>query len=357
MQDFAKIKAIGALNVTRLLDHWGVEYKFISEAEIDFLNPVRNDKHFGSCRYNFIKDIGSDFAASALDERDFAALGEAFDKSDFNLDAAKTRMGFDIVGLTKMLFNCRTNADAANKLAHDLLTLNEQSPIATVSDEAIAQRKALAKHKKDKTVDFSRTLLEKCVSYKGTLGEVYLESRALKPVGVDKDIRYHAAMQHVTNGVKALFPALIFAIQQQPGGTVEGIHRIFLTHDGKGKANVPNPKMALGNVKGNAIWFGTPGKRLWVSEGPENALSLFCCGASFVACSINAGNLPYVTAPSCVETLIICADRDKAGVEAAKQALAIGQASGLDAQLLFPDKKKMPNGKWADFNDILRYGK
>jgi len=355
--DFTKIKAVGALNVERLFDLWGVEYKNVNECELDFINSARGDRHYGACRYNFVKDIGSDFAAGCFSDDQFKALGPAFDARDFNLDASQQRMGFDIVGLTKMLFGCVNNAEAADRLARDLNTLHAISPIATISDEAIAQRKRALEQKKFKRVDFARSLLTHCVSYKGTLGETYLASRAIHLTGLDTVIRYHPSMQHEDNGVKSLFPALIFPIQNIPGGTVEGIHRIFLQDDGNGKAKVKNPKMALGTVKGNAIWFGEPSDRLYIAEGPENALSIYASGAKFVACSINAGNMSHVSIPETVTSLVICADRDKAGIEAARSTAAIKALEGMDIEFLYPELRKLANGKFADFNDILRNAK
>jgi hypothetical protein len=357
MKDFTHIKALGALNAERLLTEWGVEYKLINEAEIDIINSARGDKSFGACRYNMVKDIGSDFAAPTVDDSVFKSLGPTFDRSDFNLQASASRMGFDIIGLAKMLFNYPSNTAAAERLANDLERLDAVSPIARITEEAIAQRKALAEHKKAKKIDFARSLLEKCSSYKGTLGEIYLNYRGIKLTDLEGTIRFHSAVQHDDGGIKALYPTLVFPIQSIPNGTVEGIHRIYLQRDGRGKAPVTNPKMALGPVRGNAVWFGEPNEILYVAEGPENALSVYCSGAKFVACAINAGNMPNIAIPSIVRVLVICGDRDKAGIAAVKETVLRRELEGFTVQVLYPKKMVLPNGKYADFNDVLRAGK
>ena len=115
--------------------------------------------------------------------------------------------------------------------------------------------------------------------------------------------------------------------------------------------------MALGTVRGNAIWFGEPDDRLYIAEGPENALSIYASGAKFVACSFNAGNMSHVSIPETVTSLVICADRDKAGIEAARSTAAIKALEGMDIEFLYPELRKLANGKFADFNDILRNAK
>ena len=111
--------------------------------------------------------------------------------------------------------------------------------------------------------------------------------------------------------------------------------------------------MAIGEVKNNALWFGDEmAETLYIAEGPENALTIYQNGAALVACAINAGNMPNVQIPPLVTKIVLCGDRDRAGLLAIKAGLNIYKK--LNVSVLLPIEKKLKNGKYADFNDIAR---
>jgi DNA primase len=125
------------------------------------------------------------------------------------------------------------------------------------------------------------------------------------------------------------------------------VHRVFIKQDGSGKADIPNPKKALGDKQGNAIWFGTPGPTLYVAEGPESALSVRALGYSFVACTIDAGNMASLEVPEYVKSVVIIPDNDSAGKTAAAQLLIKLGCKGLKVQTV-----QLPAGI-NDPNDLI----
>ena len=339
------LKAHANANIERLLDKWGIRYKFASDDELDFIANFRNDGDFGACRYNVKKGIGADFAAT-VSSNSFSRVGFGLDRSDFDLGATGgSGAYFDIIGLCKLVKGLATYTEAFNSLAYDLHELSKQSPLSPKL--AIDQ----TNHSEFK-LELAKTLLNNTVDYKGTLAEKYLNSRAIylnKPA----EIRFHARVFHKVS--ERFFPCLILPVRALPTSDLLGVHRIFISSSGDSKALVDNPKMLLGKLKGNAIWFGDPQcDTMYLAEGPENALTLYAQdNVNLMCCGISSGNLPAVSIPETVKKIVVCADRDIAGMKAASKAVNTF-AKGHEVSVLLPPMKKLSNGKFADFNDIAR---
>jgi len=65
--------------------------------------------------------------------------------------------------------------------------------------------------------------------------------------------------------------------------------------------------------------------------------------------------MPNLDIPRYVKELILCPDRDKAGISAARRSNEIYNAGKRvsSVSILLPEKRKLANGKYCDFNDIL----
>src|SRR5207245_1346722 len=83
-------------------------------------------------------------------------------------------------------------------------------------------------------------------------------------------LRYSPRLDHHPSG--ASFPALVAAVQS-PAGRVTAIQRTFLSEDGRAKAAVDRPKLALGDFGTGAVRLAPPAAVLGLCEGIESALS------------------------------------------------------------------------------------
>ncbi len=143
-----------------------------------------------------------------------------------------------------------------------------------------------------------------------------------------------------------MLPALVAAITIWPGRNVVGVHRTFLRADGKGKAPVTNPKMRIGRCGGGAVRLAPDGPELVLSEGIETGLSVQQATNKPVWATLSTSGLRSVILPPEVETVIIAADADEPGEEAAQAAARRFIAEGRTVKIA-----RAPRG--MDFNDLL----
>lgn len=346
----AQLKEVALLNIQNLFHLWGIEYTKVNEVEYDFISKSRIDNHFGAVRFNVEKGLGADFASTTFTESDFNAIGAGFSREDFGFSKSKVASyGFDIIGLCQRIHGLDTYNQGYRQLASDLKQVEKISGVQKPDLDAHVKRIERNQADLKKKIDYALTILKWSKNYRGTIGEKYLNYRSIALIDHEKDMTFHGKIMCKDAG-KPL-PALLFAIRNLPETDVVGIHRIYIKEDGQGKADIANPKMAVGSVKGNAIWFGTPCDTLYIVEGPENALTLRLIGADFVACAVFAGNIPNLTIPDYVTKVVICPDRDKAGIAAANKALIAYNKKSPRVNL--PKEKILKNGKYADFNDLL----
>lgn len=178
----------------------------------------------------------------------------------------------------------------------------------------------------------------------GTLAEAYLRWRAIDPP-------YPAALRFAAlpYGNSGPLPCLVCAVRDS-GGQLTGIQRIWLTDDGRGKAAVPKPKLSLGRLRGGAIRLGDLDGTgcVTVCEGPEDGLSLAAMLGGPVWVAAGASFLPAMQFPPEVQSVLIGADNDPAGRDAADRAASAYAARGLLVRIL------RPLAGCKDFNDELR---
>jgi DNA primase len=177
----------------------------------------------------------------------------------------------------------------------------------------------------------------------GWPAKAYLIGRGLRPVPAWKRLRT-AVLHHPDAGEH---PAIVAPVTGA-GGTLEGIQRTFLTADG-GKLPVRDPKLSLGRVRGGAIRLVAPAEELVLCEGLEDGLSLAqeLSGAS-VWVAPGAGMLAVMCLPPIVSSVIIAADNDAAGEQAARRAAERFASEGRRVRIMRPDPA------YKDWNDQLR---
>lgn len=190
----------------------------------------------------------------------------------------------------------------------------------------------------------ARSIWDRTIPAAGSLAESYLAFRGIQPP-FPPDIRFSC----LPCGSRRQMPCLVAAVRDK-AGAVTGIQRIFLRDDGMGKADMAKPKLSLGAVKGGAIRLGdlNSSGMVTVCEGPEDGLSLLAMGAGPVWVAAGATFLPHMVFPAEVRSVVIGADNDPAGSQAAQDAAHAFAARGLSVRIIRPLE-------WAkDFNDELK---
>jgi len=173
--------------------------------------------------------------------------------------------------------------------------------------------------------------------------EDYLLSRGLQPVPAWERLRatvlrYPEAGKH---------PAIIAPVTAA-SGAVEGIQRTFLTPERR-KLPVRDPKLSLGRVRGGAIRLAEPANEVVLCEGLEDGLSLAQeLPDAHVWAAPGAGMLSAISLPSIVSHVIIAADNDAPGEQAAMQAAERFASDGRHVRIMRPDPA------YKDWNDQLR---
>ena len=174
----------------------------------------------------------------------------------------------------------------------------------------------------------------------------YLRRRAIT-IAPAATIRDHPGLTHGPTGQN--LPAMVAAITG-PDRKVIAIQRTFLRCDGRGKANVSQPKMALGPIGAGAVRLGPAGPVLGIAEGIETGLSAMELFGLPVWCSLSAGRLDRLWLPPEALEVQIFGDNGGPGHEAAERAARAYQGQGRRVVVRFPPEN------FGDFNDLLSAG-
>ena len=192
----------------------------------------------------------------------------------------------------------------------------------------------------------ARKIWDGAVPITDTLAEAYLRGRAIT-CDLPDTLRFHPDVRHEHIGKS--YPALVARVDGSEG---LAIHRTYLRPDGSGKAEIEPSKMMLGSVTGGAVRLADEAGTLIVAEGIETALSLANragqADASIWA-ALSASGMKALRLPKPVGQLIVAADGDKAGREAAAVLAKRAVEIGWEAFLLHA-----PEGQ--DWNDSLKSG-
>jgi putative DNA primase/helicase len=176
----------------------------------------------------------------------------------------------------------------------------------------------------------------------GTLAEGYLASRGLH-VPPPSTLRFHPGLKHPSGSD---WPAMVALVTRGFDDAPLAIHRTFLARDGRGKAPVDPQKMMLGPCRGGAVRLAPAGDVLMVGEGIETCLAAVQATGDPAWAALSASGLKRLDMPESVRDVIILADGDKPGEEAARYAARRWNRQGRRVRIARP-----PRG--MDFNDML----
>lgn len=177
----------------------------------------------------------------------------------------------------------------------------------------------------------------------GTLVEVYLKARGIT-LAPPPSLRFHPALKHAPTGLE--MPAMVAAVQAV-GRRIVGVHRTYLVMDGTRKAQVSEPRMSLGSLRGGAVRLAKAGDELVIAEGIESALSVIQATGRAVWAALSTSGLAALELPPGVREIIIAGDADDAGRAAAAKAARRWQCGGVRVRIA------MPNTEGEDWNDVL----
>ncbi|HMO48160.1 MAG TPA: toprim domain-containing protein [Rubrivivax sp.] len=178
---------------------------------------------------------------------------------------------------------------------------------------------------------------------------LYLKRRGFGGVWpLPECLRLHRALPY-WHGTDKLgtFPAMVAPLVA-PDGRAVALHRTYLQADGR-KADVPSVKKltaASGPLAGACIPLFKPEHGvLGLAEGIETALAGWCGSGVPTVAAYCAGNLAAWQWPPGVRHIVVFADNDPAGAEAAGKLRQRARAAGLAVKVMAPTE---PGSDWCD---------
>ncbi|MGJ0427312.1 DUF7146 domain-containing protein [Methylocystis sp.] len=226
-------------------------------------------------------------------------------------------------------------------------TLDEARRFLRVQREMPTQR--LNKNPSEcDTIALARKIWAASQPIAGTKAEAYLRARKITAELNDRPLRYHPALIHREhpNSAPCRLPALVAAVTNHDG-EITGIHRTFLDPARNAKADVSSPRRSLGFILGNGVRFGVSNDFAVVGEGIETVLSLKSVAPHLqMVAALSAAHLAAWEIPVGLRRLVIAADNDRAGRNAARKLAERAEAAGIDVEKIV--------SRGEDFNCDLR---
>ena len=192
----------------------------------------------------------------------------------------------------------------------------------------------------------ARRLWRRCRPVAGSHAERYLHARGLARCRFAA-LRYHPELRYREGPTVRRLPALVAAVTGGDG-RVFGVQRTWLDPRRPAKADIADPRKALGRVYGLAVRFGVPADdaALVVGEGIETVLSLIAAAPEITAAAaLSAGSLGAFAPPPGLARLVIARDNDEDGALAAERLAQRCARAGVAATVVVPAGN--------DFNDDL----
>lgn len=303
-----------------------------------------------------MRDARQDFRAALL-----AMLGhapEVIEPGKLHRFATSDKRG-DLAGWCKLFADLRGGVFGCNRLGISEtwlaerdrpLTRQQRAELALQVAEAAAER--LAEQRRQWTANAERIgrLWSECRPL--VLGDpvtLYLKRRGLGGVWpLPSCLRLHRALPCWDGDEKiGAFPAMVAPLVA-PGGRRVALHRTYLMADGR-KAEVCTPKKLTGTagvLAGACIPLNAPQRSvIGIAEGIETALAAWCASTVPTVAAYSAANLAAWQWPAGVQRIVVFADNDKAGREAADTLRARAFAAGLRCEVLKPSDD---GADWCD---------
>jgi phage/plasmid primase-like uncharacterized protein len=180
----------------------------------------------------------------------------------------------------------------------------------------------------------ARVLWDEACPIEGTIAERYLTGRAIPRTScASLALRFHPSVTSLDDQRRR--PAFVAAIADA-AGDLKGVQVTLLSPSGAGKAAVATPRRVIGAMRGGAVQLMPAEPDLVIAEGVETALSAAAVFGVPAWAALSASNLADFTPPAILERLIVAADRDEPGLEAAEK-LASRLAHRLEVSIRPPD--------------------
>lgn len=168
----------------------------------------------------------------------------------------------------------------------------------------------------------------------------YFEKRGIYPIEAPS-LRYHAGLPYYYNGKPIInsigewvyYPCIVGIYKNASG--ISGISRIYLDKNGnKGSNQIKSDLMSMGiitdnvpakvafkinNLSGSAVRLGTIGETVAICEGLETGIALKNEGLTSVLACTTATLMQAIYIPNFVKEIVIYADGDDAGINAANK--------------------------------------
>ncbi len=235
------------------------------------------------------------------------------------------------------------------------MTRQQRAALARQVEAAAREREAQQRQQWADNAKSIAKLWARCVPLThGDPVALYLRRRGFGGVWpYPQCLRLHRALPYWTDDGKKLgeFPAMVAPLTQ-PNGRMVALHRTYLTVDGR-KADVPTVKKvtgAAGPLAGACIPTSVQvhhpiGPVVGIAEGIETGLGAWLGSGIPTVAAYSAGNLAAWQWPSDARRVVIFADADRAGREAADTLRARAIAAGLRCEVLTPTDE---GADWCD---------
>lgn len=221
------------------------------------------------------------------------------------------------------------------------MTTQQRAELARHVMAATVQRDALQRELWAKAGERNARLWAECVPLvPGDAATLYLKRRGFGGVWpLPECLRLHRGLTYWHEGEGlGVFPVMVAPVVA-PDGRIVALHRTHLTADGR-KAEVPNVKKltaAAGPLGGACVPLHSARRGVvGIAEGIETALACWCASTVPTVAAYCASNLAAWRWPAEVQRLVIFADADKAGRQAAESLCARALAARLRAEVLTP---------------------
>lgn len=273
-----------------------------------------------------------------------------FPTSDRRGDAAGWCKLFD--DMRGGVFGCYRQGVTETWIADDRseMTREQRAALARQVTAATREREAQQRRQWAENAQRIAQVWGQCVPLvPGDPVTLYLKRRGMAGVWpLPEALRLHRGLPYWHGAEKlGMFPVMVAPLVAPDGCTV-ALHRTYLTPDGC-KADVPSPKKltgAAGPLAGAGIPLHKPVKGcIGVAEGIETALAAWCASSVPTVATYCAGNLASWRWPAGVQRVVIFADADKAGREAADALRARSLAAGLHCDVMTPTTE---GADWCD---------
>ncbi len=149
------------------------------------------------------------------------------------------------------------------------------------------------------------------------------------PLQVPAALRLHPSLQYWHDReFVGVWPAMV-AVLTSPAGEPVALHRTWLTADGRKAPRLAEPADGL----------------LGIAEGIETALAARCASGVPTVAAYSAGALAAWQWPRGLSRMVIFADHDEAGAQAAQQLRHRAVRSGISVNVVTPTR---PGEDWCD---------